>query len=138
MSPDVEAQAGPQAISRAMDGAEAWHDAGRLQLWSTPRHADFYSLAFSLDSTVDAIDNIAGVLARQVASYSTGRRVLDDSGTVDPLVRLDTAAGHLQEFRRALITAKREINDYWSEISHVGVDPDPQDQNPGEVTDPGW
>ena len=138
MSPDVEAQAGPQAVARAEVGCEAWRDAVRMQVWATPRHADFYVFAGYVSRTLRAMDDLTVILARQVEAYPTGRRVFDDTRTVDPIVRLGMALEYLAGLRTALVTADREANAFWSEISHIGVDPDPQDQNPGEVTDPGW
>ncbi len=138
MSPDVEAQAGPQAVARADVGCEAWRDAARMQVWATPRHADFYDYAGHLSRTLRAMDDLAVVLARQVEAYPTGRRVFDDSRSVDPIVRLGMALECLHRLRSALLTADRETNSFWSAIGHIGVDPDPQDQDASEVTDPGW
>ncbi|MBN9100517.1 MAG: hypothetical protein J0I49_20725 [Pseudonocardia sp.] len=113
----------PQAVQRAETGAEAWCEVVRAQLAAIPDHADFYALAGEMVETLRVLDSLAGVMARQVMSYGTGRAVYDDAGS-DPAHRLRSAVLALAEVRDGLARAERAANQFWSAIGHVGVGAD--------------
>lgn len=110
------------AAEHAETAAGAWAEAVRLQRQAEPDHADFYTLASEIVGTLAALQDMANVLGRQVAGYSQGRAVYDDSRTVDPRVRLAEAAELLAQLRDDLSPALGKAHGYWSAISHVGVE----------------
>src|SRR4051812_29403458 len=83
------------AVGRAEWAASAWEDAVRLQRWAPADPAHFYTLAGEVVRTLDALDDLARVLGRQVAGYAQGRAVYDDTREVDPRVRLTAAVVEL-------------------------------------------
>src|SRR5690242_7165832 len=111
------------AVGRAEWGASAWEDAVRLQRWAAADHADFYTLAGEVVRTLDALDDLARVLGRQVGGYGQGRAVYDDTREVDPRVRLTDAVAELAQLSNALFVGERAANRFWSAIGHIGVDP---------------
>src|SRR4051812_5783121 len=118
---DIEHDNG--AVARAEAGVNGWEDAVRLQRWAAPDHADFYVLAGQIVSTLQALDDLTGVLHRQVTAYGNGRTVYDDTrGAVDPQVRLTDAATELKLLAQVLATAQEPANRFWSAIGHIGVD----------------
>jgi hypothetical protein len=110
----------PHAVQRAKAGAEAWREVVRAQLAAAPDHADFYALAGEMVETLRVLDSLAGVVARQVIGYGTGRAVYDDAGS-DPAHRLRSAVLALAEVRDGLARVERAANQFWSAIGHVGV-----------------
>ena len=114
-----------RAVRRAEAGAQAWADAARLQLVAAADHGDFYLLGAALVPTLYAVEDLAVVLRRQCAGYGRGRALYDDSGEVDPAVRLAAAAEHLARVRGALADAHRHANAFWSAIGHIGVQEQP-------------
>jgi hypothetical protein len=113
------------AVVRAEAGAQAWADAARLQLAAVADHGEFYGLAAALVPTLYALEDLTVVLRRQCAGYGLGRALYDDSGEVDPAVRLAEAAAHLARVRDALADAHRYTNAFWSAIGHIGVEAHP-------------
>ena len=70
---------------RAEGGTAGWEDAVRLQRWAIPDHTEVYALAGEMVATLDALDDLAAVLGRQVAGYADtqrarGRTLYDDTG----------------------------------------------------------
>ena len=112
----------PVAVQHAETGAAAWRTVARAQRVAAPDHADFYAVAGELVETLHALQDVASVLRRQVAGYGEGRRVYDDSATVDPALRLATAADRLELLRVALDPACEHANAFWSQIGHIGVE----------------
>jgi hypothetical protein len=132
------------AAGRAERGTAAWEDAARLQRWATADHADFYALAGEVVASLYALDDLAQVLGRQVAGYADtqrtrGRVVYDDTGRIDPMVRLVAAVEALAATRDALATATRAANEFWSAVGHIGTQADsaPSDgtQDDSELSD---
>src|SRR3954469_24467206 len=83
---------GPEAVARGEAGVAAWEDVVRLQRWAVADHADFYALAGLVVGTLYALEDLAGVLERQVAGYgqtqqAQGRQLYDDTPQVDPAER---------------------------------------------------
>ena len=123
---------GSRVVARAESGSAGWREAARLQLRASARHEDFYGLAGELVTTLHALDDLVGVLARQVACYgSTARGVVYDDSRherrpVDPTMRLRQAAGHLDHARAVLVDAAGAVTAAWSAIGHIGVDLDPE------------
>lgn len=115
----------PPALVRAEDGSDAWSDVARHQRWAAPDHADFYALAGELTTTLYAFEDLSGVLVAQVAGYATGRRLYDDTRTVDPAARLADAVAQLRQARNELRTAAGAVNEFWSTIGHIGVEAQP-------------
>ena len=60
---------GPEAVARGEAGVAAWEDVVRLQRWAVADHADFYALAGLMVGTLYALEDLTGVLERQVAGY---------------------------------------------------------------------
>ncbi len=110
------------ALVRAADGSEAWRDVVRQQRWATPNHSDIYAIASDIVTTLHALEELAGVLHRQVEGYGNGRNLYDDTRQVDPEVRLAWAAGELTQARQAVVAAAESANRFWSEIGHIGVE----------------
>ena len=52
----------------------AWEDVVRLQRWAVADHADFYALAGLMVGTLYALEDLTGVLERQVAGYARRSR----------------------------------------------------------------
>ncbi len=123
-SPDTS---GDTAAGRAETGTGAWEDAVRLQRWATSDHADFSALACETVATLYALEDLAGVLRRQVAAYAAaqqarGRQVYDDTRQHDPRHRLAEAETDLDLLADRLRSAERAANAFWSGIGHLGVD----------------
>jgi hypothetical protein len=112
----------PAAVRRAEQGQQGWQTAVEAQRAAVPRHSDFYELAALLAPTLYSLEDLANVLARQVAGYGAGRALFDDSGTVDPHVRLAQAAEELRGVRDALADAYARTQGFWSHIGHIGVE----------------
>lgn len=115
----------PLALVRAEEGMDAWSDAARYQRWATPDHAVIYGLAGELTSTLHAFEDLTAILVDQVAGYATGRRLYNDTRTVDPAVRLADAVAQLRQARTGLRTAAAALNEFWSVIGHIGVEVTP-------------
>ena len=121
-----------EAVVRAEAGTAGWEDAVRLQRWATPDHTDFYALAGEMVATLHAMDDLAAVLGRQVAGYADtqrarGRTLYDDTGQVNPMVRLVTAVEALADARDALAVATRSANEFWSAVGHIGTEDGTED-----------
>jgi hypothetical protein len=114
-----------KAVRCAEIGTASWEAAARAQQAATPDHSDSYALGGELDATLRAMQDLARVLAEQVAGYGEGRPVYDDTRTVDPRGRLHAAAAELAELARLLGAAQRPAAAYWSAIGHVGVEVTP-------------
>jgi hypothetical protein len=118
---------GPEAVARGEAGVAAWEDVVRLQRWAVPDHADFYALAGLMVGTLYALEDLTGVLERQVAGYAQtqqahGRQLYDDTRQVDPAERLQTAVTALQQVHRAVESAADWANRFWTAIGHIGTD----------------
>jgi hypothetical protein len=118
----------PEAVAQADMGAAAWRAAVHAQQGAAPDHTDFYSLAGSLADTLAAVESLAELLARQVAGYAataaaTGGQVYDDTREVDPEARLYAAAERAAHVAAAAATAERRVQEFWSAIGHIGVEP---------------
>lgn len=112
----------PDAVQRAETGAQAWRAVVHAQQAASPNHADFYDLAGYLVDALASIEALARTLARQVGRYADGRAVYDDTRTVDPGERLHDAALDLGHLAEAVAHAGRDVNRFWSAISHIGVE----------------
>lgn len=112
----------PLALVRAEEGMDAWSDVARYQRWATPDHATIYALAGELTSTLHTFEDLTAVLLDQVAGYATGRRLYDDTRSVEPAARLADAVAQLRQARTGLRTAAAALNEFWSAIGHVGVE----------------
>jgi hypothetical protein len=102
-------------------GAEAWQSAVHAQRSAIPDHTDFYALAAEIVPALHSLQELANVLRRQVAGYAAGRQIYDDTGVVDPAVRLAEAAEALALMRDALAAAQTQANAFWSAIGHIGI-----------------
>lgn len=110
------------ALDRAAEGTDGWEQVVRHQRHATPDHADFYALAGEIVTTLHAFDDLAAVLAEQVATYAEGRPVYDDTRTVDPAARLAEATSLLHDTRTGVRAAAQAANRFWSAISHIGTE----------------
>ncbi len=110
-------------VAAAEAGALGWREAVHAQCGPTPgaEHGEFYALGGELVATLRAIESLTRVLAVEVAGYGRARVLRDDTGA-DPALRLEIAAGHLDELGGLLTRAERVANKYWSEIGHVAVE----------------
>ena len=89
----------PHALRSAETAATAWAETVEHQLEAPPRHADFYALAGEMVATLNALDDLSVLLARQVGRYGQGRALYDDTHTTDPADRLTEAVDHLRSMR---------------------------------------
>lgn len=121
---DTDEQRSP-ALDRAAEGTDGWEQVVRHQRHATPDHADFYALAGEIVTTLHALDDLAEILAGQVAGYAQGRPVYDDTRTVDPAARLAEATALLRDTRKGLRTAVVPANRFWSAIGHIGTETTP-------------
>lgn len=116
----------PVLVRQAEAGAAAWRAVVHAQRSATPMHADFYALARSLAETLAAVRSLAGVLARQVATYgdglAAGLRVYDDSRAIDPRERLASASVQAEAIAEALGAAEWATQQFFSAISHSGAE----------------
>ena len=110
------------AVIAAERGAELWTDVVRLQRWTDPDHTDVYAIACELVATLNAFDDLASVLARQVSGYGQGRALYDDTRQIDPVERLAKAVKQLRSAQAAIRTAGAAANGFWSAIGHIGVE----------------
>ncbi|MFB9384443.1 hypothetical protein ACFFTK_14990 [Pseudonocardia petroleophila] len=108
-------------MAAAETGADGWTEVARHQRWADADHADFYSIAGDALATVHALEDLAEILAGQVAAYGQGRAVYDDSHVIDPAVRLVDAVAQLRAAYAALRQASPAVNEFWSAIGHIGV-----------------
>ncbi|WP_311554038.1 hypothetical protein [Pseudonocardia charpentierae] len=115
----------PHARVAAEEAAERWADVVRLQRWADPDHADFYALAAEIMATLQALDDLAHVLRRQVTGYGQGRTLYDDTRQVDPATRLTESTVELGRLVEYLQAAQAPANRFWSAIGHVGVEVTP-------------
>jgi hypothetical protein len=113
------------AIERSEQGAQAWHDVVRHQRNSPADHADFYALAGDMVATLHALDDLAGVLRRQIVSYVGQPGLYDDTRRIDPAQRLTQAHEELTAARTALVMAAGAVNRFWSAIGHIGIEAQP-------------
>jgi hypothetical protein len=123
------------AARHAETGTGAWEDAVRLQRWASPDHADFYALAGAIVATLQALDDLAQVLHRQVTGYGRGRRPYDDTHQIEPAARLADAAAELAGLVGHLQGVRAPANRFWSAIGHIGVEP--PDVEPPDSLDTG-
>lgn len=89
-----------------------------------PTHDDFYTWGGALTELLDRVDEIAGVLGRQVAHYGDQRILRDDEGD-DPARRLTDMTARLTELRGPLGQARERVREYHSAAAHIGVEVDP-------------
>jgi hypothetical protein len=118
---------GQEAVARGEAGVAAWEDVVRLQRWAVADHADFYALAGLMVGTLYALEDLSGVLERQVAGYrqtqqAQGLQLYDDTRQVDPAERLQTAVAALQQVHRAVESAADWANRFWTAIGHIGTE----------------
>lgn len=109
------------SATHAEKGAQQWRAATVVQRSAEPDHAEFYALAGELVDTLRAIEQLAGVLMRQVNDYGAGRRLYDDQ-CANPRARLRAAGLRLAELRQHAAAAEQAANEFWSAISHIGLD----------------
>lgn len=109
------------AVARAEIGSKAWRAAARQQLGAVADHADFYALAGEITTTLRALDDLLGVLRRQVGGYGEGRCLYDDSGRISALGRLQEAVSVIEAAQTRLAEADQLVNAFWSAIGHIGV-----------------
>ena len=133
-TPTAEAgnQTTNEAVVRAEGGTAGWEDAVRLQRWAIPDHTEVYALAGEMVATLDALDDLAAVLGRQVAGYADtqrarGRTLYDDTGQVNPMVRLVGVVEALADTRDALVVVARSVNEFWSAVGHIGTEDGTED-----------
>lgn len=126
MNEAMEHDSRPVAVRQAEMGATAWREVLRAQQGALRDHSDFYALAGSLADTLTAARSLAGLLARQIETYgeglAPGRRVYDDTSTVDPHERLVTASVEAEGIAEALDTAEWSAQRFWSAVSYIGVE----------------
>ena len=109
------------AVELAEAGAVAWRQVVHAKQTATPDHGDFYALAGELVDTLRSLEALAGLLARQVATYGQGRVLRDDEG-VDPAWRIAHAAELAGRVRDLVAGSERLANQFWSEVGHVAVE----------------
>lgn len=110
------------ASAPAAVGTQAWEVTVDRQRSAVADHVEFYALAAEAVSTLHALENLTRVLSRQVDGYGHGRRLRDDSGSVDPAVRLAQAVADLDAMESRLRHAAQAANQFWSGIGHIAVD----------------
>ncbi|MDQ2709935.1 MAG: hypothetical protein M3Z25_20940 [Actinomycetota bacterium] len=110
-----------RASELAEAGARAWREAACAQRSALADHGEFYGLAGELVATLRALESLADVLVRQVATYGQGRALRDDEDA-QPAARLASAVADLTRVRELLSGAERAANRFWSEIGHVAVE----------------
>jgi hypothetical protein len=110
------------AVAQAEQAADAWQAAVGGQRYSTADHSDFYALAAAMVSTLHSLDDIAGVLRRQVSGYARRPDLYDDTRQIDPADRLMQACNELTVVRTALVTAAGAANRFWSAVGHIGIE----------------
>jgi hypothetical protein len=102
-------------------GTQAWRDAVAVQRTAASDHGEFYALAGEMVATLGALEALADVLIRRVATYEQGRVLRDDEGA-QPAARLASAVADLTRVRELLAGAERSANRFWSEIGHIAVE----------------
>lgn len=113
------------AVDLAAEGTDGWEQVVRHQRHAAPDHADFYALGGEIVTTLHALEDLTVILSGQVAGYAEGRRVYDDTRTVDPAARLGEATALLRDTRSGLRSAALAANRFWSAIGHIGVETTP-------------
>ncbi|MDN5851363.1 MAG: hypothetical protein L0K86_00705 [Actinomycetia bacterium] len=113
----------PPAVLNAEAGADAWRCVVHDQGAATADHGDWYAITGETVDTLRCLISLAGVLARQVAGYGTGRVLRDDAGA-DPAERLAIASSVAAQLRADLDRAERAANRLWSQIGHIAVEVD--------------
>lgn len=108
------------ATEAAERGTDAWKTAVTTQQAAPPDHGDFYTLCGELVGTLRALEQLAGVLFRQVDGYGEGRELRDDAGG-DPAFRLSAAVGRLGALGPPLSHAEWVAEQAWSEVGHIGL-----------------
>lgn len=112
---------GRAAVELAEAGTQAWRDTAGAQRTAASDHGEFYALAGELVATLRALEALADVLIRRVATYEQGRVLRDDEGA-QPAARLASAVADLTRVRELLAGAERAANRFWSEIGHIGIE----------------
>ena len=87
-------------------------------------------MAGCLVETVQAVQDLAGVLAAQVRGYAASLppelRVYDDTRTYPPQQRLDAGRDRAAGLASHLGQAAQRANAFWSAIGHIGVEETPR------------
>jgi hypothetical protein len=109
------------AVSRAEQASEAWRAAARHQRQAAADHADFHALGGEVTTTLRALDDLFGVLRRQVSAYGDGRCLYDDTGRVSAVGRLQEAVSAIEVAQTRLAETEQLVNAFWSAIGHIGV-----------------
>ncbi len=109
------------AVTRAEAGSEAWRAAARHQRNAEPDHADFYALGGEVVTTLRALDDLFGVLRRQVGGYGEVRCLYDDTGRISAVGRLQEAVSAIEVAQTRLAETDQLVNAFWSAIGHIGV-----------------
>ncbi|MFC4950776.1 hypothetical protein [Pseudonocardia sp. GCM10023141] len=116
------------AMMQSDRGAEAWRAVVRAQAVATPDHIDFYAVAGDMVATLRALEELAQILSRQVASYGDGRVLFDDGLDRDtdslatPQERLSLAARQISVAGKSIGMATWPANRFWSLIGHIGAE----------------
>ncbi len=109
------------AVARAETGSKAWRAAARQQLGAVADHADFYALGGEVVTTLHALDDLFGVLRRQVGGYGEGRCLYDDTGRISAVGRLQEAVSAIEVAQTRIAETDQLVNAFWSAIGHIGV-----------------
>lgn len=109
------------AVARAEAASEAWRAAARHQREAAADHVDFYALGGEVTTTLRALDDLLGVLRRQVGGYGDGRCVYDDTGRTSAVDRLQEAVSAIEVAQTRLAETHELVNAFWSAIGHIGV-----------------
>jgi hypothetical protein len=122
-----DARISERVTRQAAAGSKAWEAAvGGQRVLRLPDHEGFYALAGEVVATLRRLDELCGLLARQVAGYghttAVGGVLRDDERGRDPGERIAIASSWAAQTAHLIATAERAAGRFWSEIGHLAID----------------
>ncbi len=123
-----DARLSERVTTQAAAGSRAWQAAvGGQRVLRLPDHEGFYALAGEVVATLRRLDELCGLLARQVAGYGDTARAVggvlrDDEPGHDPGERVAIASSWAAQTAHLIAAAERAAGRFWSEIGHIAIE----------------
>ncbi|MHA6620324.1 hypothetical protein [Pseudonocardia sp. DLS-67] len=123
-----DARISERVTTQAAAGSQAWEAAvGGQRVLRLPDHEGFYAVAGEVVATLRQLEELCGLLARQVAGYghiatAVGGVLRDDEPGHDPGERVAIASSWAAQTAHLIATAEQAAGRFWSEVGHIAID----------------